>query len=173
MQGVNLLAKVLDKSTTRDGKTHYVDVQVDARDPRVRGQTNLHLKSEPVQGADGKRRFNNDLPYSVRQLQEMAEAAGENHEPVLNKDGQKIGTLYGFKSDVMPAMRATGLVVKTKSAQPSDFRVDDKTLDNQFDSMRAAREARNKATAAQASAPAAEQTVEAVQPVAMDEPAVG
>lgn len=76
MQGVNLLAKVLDKSTTRDGKTHYVDVQVDARDPRVRGQTNLHLKSEPVQGADGKRRFNNDLPTlsdSCRRWQRLPE----------------------------------------------------------------------------------------------------
>lgn len=48
MTGVNLIAKVYDNGKTKDGKSVYADVQVDARDPRGPEQTNLHLKSERV-----------------------------------------------------------------------------------------------------------------------------
>ena len=67
MTGVNLIAKVYDNGKTKDGKSVYADVQVDARDPRGPEQTNLHLKSERVQGEDGKNRYNNGAPYSVSQ----------------------------------------------------------------------------------------------------------
>ncbi len=172
MTGINLIAKVYDNGATKDGKSHFADIQVDARDARGPEQTNLHLKSERVTGEDGKTRFNNSAPYSVGQLEEIVKAAGPNTEPLLDKDGAKVGTVYGVKGNVMPATRGTGLVVNTKSLEASDFKVDDKTLDNQFASMRAARDAQAAAKgAAQAAAP--EQTTEVEQTAEVDEPAVG
>ncbi|MGI8306952.1 hypothetical protein [Saccharopolyspora hattusasensis] len=167
MTGVNLVAKVYDNGKTKDGKSVFSDVQVDARDTRGPEQTNLHLKSERIKGDDGKTRYNNGAPYSVSQMDEIIKAAGPNTEPILDKDSQKVGTLYGFKGNVMPASRGTGLVVNTKSVEASEFKVDSTTLDNQFASMRAAREAQTSAKEAQATALAAEQSAE------MEEPAVG
>ncbi|MFF8914185.1 hypothetical protein ACF08M_12875 [Streptomyces sp. NPDC015032] len=171
MTGVNLIARVYDNGKTRDGKSHYADVQVDARDPRGPEQTNLHLKSERVKSDDGKTRYNNGAPYSVGQMEEIVKAAGPNKEPILDKDGNSVGTVYGFKGNVMPATRGTGLVVNTKSVEASEFKVDDKTLDNQFASMRAAREAQAAAKESQAQAPALD--AEQQQVVEVDEPAVG
>lgn len=163
MTGVNLIAKVYDNGATKDGKSHYADIQVDARDSRGPEQSNLHLKSERVKGPDGKERFANTAPYSVGQLEEIIKAAGPNTEPLLNKDGEKVGTVYGFKGNVMPASRGTGLVVNTKSVEASDFKVDAKTLDNQFASMKAAKQ----------SQAGPEQTAQAEQVVEAEAPAVG
>jgi hypothetical protein len=169
MTGVNLIAKVYNNGATKDSKSHYVDVQVDARDTRGPEQTNLHLRSDRVSGNDGKTRYNNGAPYSVGQLQEIVKAAGPNTEPILDKNNNEVGTLYGFKGNVMPASHGTGLVVNTKSVGASDFKVDAKTLDNQFTSMRSAREAQPAATASPTavSAPQAEQAAE------IEEPALG
>ncbi|MFF4409507.1 hypothetical protein [Streptomyces sp. NPDC001404] len=171
MIGVNLIAKVYKSGVTKDGKSQYVDVQLDARDPRGPAQTDLHLKSDRVQGEDGRVRYNSGVPYSTGQMEEIIKAAGPNTEPILNKDGTEVGTIYGFKGNVMPATRGTGLVVNTKSVEASEFKVDDKTLDNQFVSMRAAREARAAAKESQAQAPAPETKHE--QAAEVDGPAVG
>lgn len=170
MTGVNLIAKVYYNGATNDGKSHYADIQVDARDSRGPEQSNLHMKSERVKGPDGKERFANTAPYSVGQLEEIVKAAGPNTEPLLNKDGEKVGTVYGFKGNVMPASRGTGLVVNTKSVEASDFKVDAKTLDNQFASMKAAKEAQAAAKQSQAGP---EQTAQAEQVVEAEAPAVG
>lgn len=160
MTGVNLIAKVYDNGATKDGKSHYADVQVDSRDPRGPEQTNLHLKSERVKTDDGVR-YNNSAPYSVGQMEEIIKAAGPNKEPLLDKDGNAVGTLYGVKGNVMPATRGTGLVVNTKTVEASEFKVDANTLDNQFASVREAKAARTDAQEAQAAAPEAEKAVEA------------
>lgn len=174
MTGVNLVAKVYDNGATKDGKSHYADVQVDARDSRGPGQTNLHLKSERVKTDNGVR-YNNSAPYSVGQLEEIKKAAGPNTEPLLDKDGNAVGTLYGFKGNVMPASRGTGLVVNTKEVGPSEFKVDANTIDNQFASVREAKAARAAAQEEQAAAPeqAAEATAEATAPEADSEAAFG
>ncbi|MFK0154232.1 hypothetical protein ACIQVK_19430 [Streptomyces sp. NPDC090493] len=171
MIGINLIAKVYRKGVTKDGTAHYADVQLDARDPRSPGQTNLHLKSERVRGEDGTVRYNNGALYSTGQIAEIVKAAGSNTGPILNKDGNEVGTFYGFKGNVMPATRGTGLVVNTKSVEASEFKVDGKTLDNQFTSMRAAREAHAAAKESQAQPPAPEADHE--QAAEADEPAVG
>ncbi|QXV57382.1 hypothetical protein [Amycolatopsis sp. TNS106] len=140
MTGVNLIAKVYDSAKTKDGTTHFIDVQVDGRDHRGPGQTNLHLKSERTTTEDGTVRYENQAPYSASQLQEIKNAAGPKQWPLLSrKDGQRIGTMYSFKGDVMPAARGSGLVVNTKSVGSSEFKVDATTLDHQHDCMRAAR----------------------------------
>ncbi|WP_327357876.1 hypothetical protein [Streptomyces sp. NBC_01304] len=169
MTGVNLIAKVYKNGVTKDGKSQYADVQLDARDPRGPEQTNLHLKSDRIQGKDGKASYNNGAPYSTGQMEEIIKAAGPNTEPILNRDGNEVGTVYGFKGNVMPATRGTGLVVNTKSVEASEFKVDDKTLDNQFTSMRAARTARAATKETQTPTPEAKQE----QAAEVDEPAVG
>ncbi|KAB7839524.1 hypothetical protein [Streptomyces mobaraensis] len=171
MTGVNLIAKVYKNGVTKDGKSQYADIQLDARDPRGPEQTNLHLKSDRVQGENGKVRYNHGTPYSTGQMEEIVKAAGPNAEPILDKGGNEVGIIYGFKGNVIPATRGTGLVVNTKSVKASEFKVDDKTLNNQFASMRTAREAQTAAREARAqnSAPEAEQE----QAVEVDEPAVG
>ncbi|MFE7117384.1 hypothetical protein ACFU99_18420 [Streptomyces sp. NPDC057654] len=171
MTGVNLIAKVYKNGVTKNGKTQYADVQLDARGPHGQGQTNLHLVSDQVQGEDGEVRYNNGAPYSTGQMAEIVKAAGPNTEPILNEDGNEIGTLYGFKGNVMPATRGTGLVVNTKSVGASEFKVDDKTLDKQFASMRAAREARAAAKGPQAQTPAPE--AEQGRAAGVDEPVAG
>lgn len=174
MTGVNLVARVYDNGATKDGKSHYADVQVDARDSRGPEQTNLHLKSERVTAPDGSTRFNNGAPYSIGQMDAIKEAAGPNTEPLRNEAGDKVGTVYGFKGNVMPATRGTGLVVNTKEVGPSEFKVDAKTLDNQYESMAKAKEARAAAKQNEAQAPAPEQTAEAEAAAPeVDEPAVG
>ncbi|MFK0244580.1 hypothetical protein ACIQUM_07765 [Amycolatopsis azurea] len=140
MTAVNLIAKVYDTAKTKDGKTHFIDVQVDGRDHRGTGQTNLHLTSDRTTTDDGTVRYENRAPYSAGQLQEIMAAAGPTQWPLLSKqDGRPIGTMYGFKADVTPASRGSGLVVNTNTAGPSEFTVGATTLDHQFDCMRAAR----------------------------------
>ncbi|KOT57112.1 hypothetical protein ADK43_22005 [Streptomyces rimosus subsp. rimosus] len=173
MTGVNLIARVYDNGKTKDGKYQYADVQVDARDPRGPEAINLHLKSDRVKSEDGKVRYNNGTPYSVAQMEEIVKAAGANSEPIVDKDGHAVGTVYGFKGNVMPATRGTGLVVNTKSVEASDFKVDDKTLDNQFESMRAAAAARKASKKSQAEAPAPEAEQEQPAEVEVDDLSVG
>ncbi|MFD8609390.1 hypothetical protein [Streptomyces sp. NPDC059631] len=173
MTGVNLIAKVYKNGITKDGKSQYADVQLDARDPRGPEQTNLHLKSDRIRGEDGTVRYNNGAPYSTGQVEEIVKAAGPNTQPILNKDDTEVGTIYGFKGNVMPATHGTGLVVNTSSLKASEFKVDDKTLDNQFASMRAAHEARAAAKESPAQAPTPETEQEQAAEVDIDEPAVG
>ena len=173
MTGVNLIAKVYDNGRTRDNKSVYADVQIDARDARGPEQANLHLRSERVSGEDGKTRFNNGAPYSVSQLDEIVKAAGPNVEPIKDKDGKVIGQLYGFKGNVMPATRGTGLVANTKSVEASEFKVDADTLENQFNSMRNARQAQAATREAQVEAPAVEAEQPVGQAAGIEEPAVG
>lgn len=171
MTGVNLIARVYDNGGTKDGKTHYADVQVDARDSRGPGQSNLHLKSERVTTPDGKSGFNNGAPYSVGQMEEIVKAAGPNKERFTNEAGEEVGTVYGFKGNVMPASRGTGLVVNTKTVGPSEFKVEPNTLDNQYKAMEAVAAQRKTEKAA---APQVENQAEATEPAPeVDEPAVG
>ena len=161
MTDVNLVAVTYDNSTTKDGKeSQYLDVQVDGRDPRGKGQTNLHLVSERTE-FEGKTRYNNSAPYTKKQFDAIKEAAGDNKTPVINKDGQEVGTLYAVKASVMPAGTGKGLVINTaKPMSTSEFKVDAKTLTGQMDAVRDAKAAKAAAKEAAAPAPEAEQQVE-------------
>jgi hypothetical protein len=166
MKAVNLIAVTYDNSVTKDGKSRYLDVQVNAQDQRGPGQSNLHLVTERVK-RDGKERINNGAPYSTAQFDAIKEAAGTNVVRLSN--GAEV---YSVKADLMPSSRKSGLVLNTKTVESSDFTIDDKVLDNQFASAKAAKEAKAseapQAAEAQAEAPQAE-AVEAK----VDEPALG
>lgn len=175
MTDVNLVARVYDNAVTKDGKFHYSDVQVDARDPRAKDQTNLHLRSQQVQDKDGNRTWNNQARYAASQLDQIKEAAGPNKEPILNKDGEQIGTDYGLKASLQRASDGKGLVINTaKELKQSDYKIDSKTMDRQYESMAAAKQAKDAQRQAQAEQPAPEQAAEAEAPqVEAEEPQVG
>lgn len=161
MTDVNLIARTFNNSTTKDGKeSQYLDVQVDARDPRGKGQTNLHLISERTE-FEGKARYNNSAPYTKKQFDAIKEAAGDNLTPIVNKDGEEIGTMYAVKASVMPAGTGKGLVINTsKPMTTSEFKVDGKTMTGQMESVKEAKAAKAAAKEAAAPAPEAEQQVE-------------
>ncbi|WP_051847186.1 hypothetical protein [Streptomyces sp. NRRL F-5053] len=160
MRGVNLIARVYTNAVTKDGAAHYADVQIDARDPRGPGQRNLHLKSERIATDDGKTRYNQSARYSADQMNTIIKAAGSNTVPITDRNGDPVGMLYGFKADVMPPSRGTGLVVNTKTVEASEFEIDNTTMKNQYDSMRAAH---IETEAARSRTPPAEQSATATQ----------
>ncbi|QNE18088.1 hypothetical protein F1D05_09565 [Kribbella qitaiheensis] len=180
MTSVNLLAKTFNNNVTKDGRTRYLDVQIDHRDPRGPSQTNLHLVSQRTD--DGL--YNNGAPYSKGQFDKIVDAAGPNSEPIL-KDGQETGRIYAIKANVMPASKGSGLVLNSETLTQSDFKIDAATMDGQYASMKAAREAGGKAAAQQDAgtpATAAQATAEhgdvplfedTAQPASTEELAVG
>ena len=156
---VNLIAVQYDKSMTKNGKSAYLDMQIDAQDKRGPNQTSLHLVSDRQKDAEGNVRWNNGAPYSTDQLNTIKEAAGDNTIRVKNVDGEEIGTAYALKASIMKASRGNGLVINTvKPMGPSDFKLDESTMDNQYASMSAAsaaaKEKKAEAKAAEAEAPA-------------------
>lgn len=162
MKAVNLIAVTFPNSVTKDGKSRYLDVQIDARDTRGPAQTNLHLVTERVTDKAGKRRINNGAPYSTAQFEALKEAAGTNTVTLPN--GAEV---YSVKADLMPSSRKSGLVLNSKTLEASEFQIDDKVLDNQFASVKAAKAAKEaEAASVEASAPQADAEAAAPQVVA-------
>lgn len=179
MTGVNLIARHYDSSVHTNEKTgktsKFVDVMVDARDQRGQGDKNLHISTRKETGKDGKARYNNSAAYSSEgQFDKIIEATGPNTEPILNKEGEKVGTAYGFKGSLMPSQRG-GLIVNTnKPLGQSDFKMEKGTLDNQFEAMKAAKGAAPaQEQAAQAETPAAQAPAAEAAEVQNDEPSFG
>lgn len=167
MKAVNLIAVTYPNNATKDGKSRYMDVQIDARDRRGPEQTNLHLVTERVKH-DGKDRINNGAPYSTAQFAAIKEAAGAN--VVTLPSGAEV---YAVKADLMPSSRKTGLVLNTKTVAASEHTIDAKVLDNQFASAKAAKDAKvESAKAAEAEAQVETPAVEAVE-TRVEEPALG
>lgn len=172
MKGRNLVAVMYDNSWTKpvEGKqqTGFVDVQLDGRDPLARdaqgnpAQTNLHLVSQKMQGPDGSTRYNNGAPYAASQIDAMVAAAGDNKQPIADKDGHQIGMAYGFQADLMPSSNRRGLAVNTTTLKPSEFPISPANLTEQFRHMKAAsgtqKTAREAQAQAQAETPAPTQT---------------
>ena len=170
MKAVNLIAVTFPNSVTKDGKSRYLDVQINAQDQRGPAQTNLHLVTERVKDKEGKDRINNGAPYSTAQFDAIKEAAGSNVVTLPN--GAEV---YAVKADLMPSSRKSGLVLNTKTIERSEFAIDAKVLDTQFASVKSAKEAAKEAKATEAPQ-AAEAQAEAPQAVAaeakVDEPAL-
>lgn len=165
MKAVNLIAVTYPNNRTKDGKSQYMDVQIDARDSRGPEQSNLHLVTQRVEH-EGKTRINNGAPYSAAQFEQIKAAAGTNF--VKLPSGAEV---YAVKADVMPAGRNSGLVLNSKSLAASEHTIDAKVLDNQFASAKAAKEARAASQAAEAEAQAQAPQAEAAE-AKVDEPAL-
>lgn len=195
-KGVNLVVSAYDNGAwSKEGKDkdgndvtrsgHFVQQAIHPDDPRAAGQVFLGLKSVPQE--DGRYNKNENLYPS--QMEALIAAAGDNTSPLLNKDGERVGTNYGVKADVMFAggkadkdgnKSTRYALLNSKTLEPSELSVaeiDGKTIhDRMFESQAeakaardAAREQGKDAPQAQAQAEAAQEQVEAVT----DEPELG
>lgn len=160
-----LLVVTYDNNVTKDGKTRYLDVQLDARDEHGAGQTNLHAVTKREKDKEGKDRYTNGAPYSVDQFEAIKAAAGDKH--VVLPNGANV---YSVQADLMPATRGNGLIINTKKEMSAGLDVDDKVIDNQFASVKQAKEAAAAAKAAEAEVQA--EAPEAAVEVEQDEPQV-
>lgn len=129
-QGIQMIAIVPDKAqagfTDKEGNArtaHWIDVQVDHRDPRAKGQHGLHLGSEKQQ-YNGQTRDSNGVKYYDNQLEAIKEAAGDN----FYYDESREQTVYGFSGEMMNRNDSKdkegnlvryGNIVKTSSLKPS------------------------------------------------------
>ena len=178
-KNVNLLARVYDSNVTKDGKVHFIDVQIDHRDAEhvtgdPQNDRDLHLSS--VRDKGSKSGWNHNAPYQQSQLDKIVESAGPNKRPILNQAGEKIGTDYAIKANVMPGRARYSHIINTKTVGQSDFQMDDDTVQGQYDTMHNAKEAIKADEAAKAAkaaeakaAPAPETEVEAEPEVAVEE----
>lgn len=180
MTGVNLVARqyfTSEHTNEKTGKTSkFADVMIDHRDSRGKDQTNLHVSTRKIEGKDGKPRYSNDAAYAAEgQWDKIVAAAGDNVQPILNKEGEQVGNAYGVKASLMKASRG-GLIINTnKPLEASDFKMKPKTVDKQFESMKAAKETKA-VQAPQADAPEATQVQAAevsAAEVSNDEPSFG
>jgi hypothetical protein len=163
MKSVNLAVIAYDNRVAKkDGEitTHYLDARLHPADRRAPGQTSLALVSKPDKDSPSK--FNNSARYSASQFNSIKEAAGDNVTDLTNKDGDVVGKIYGIKADLL--ISSGDVIANTKTLEASEFSVgpdaEGRDIRTQiFESMKAAKDARAAAKAAdapEAEAPVAE-----------------
>lgn len=84
-------------------------LQVDARDERAHGQTDLSL---------GPGTHPHELLNQI-QLNRMIAAAGTNCQPMVDQHGNRQGMMYSVTADMVPAMSGRGYTVNPTSFKPS------------------------------------------------------
>ncbi len=167
-----LVVVTYDNNKTKDGKTQYLDVQLDARDEFAPGQTNLHAVTRSDKDKDGNVRYTNGAPYSADQFEAIKAAAGDNYVQLANRDGSPGPHVYTVEANVMPATRGSGIIINTKGEMGPGLEVDDKIIDRQFESVAAAKAAKDAEKSAQVDAPEAETEAAVEQSVEHEEPEV-
>jgi len=168
-KAVDLVACFYDNSVAKkDGKVaaHYGEVWGHPGAEISEGQTNLALVTQRTE-ADGKTQFNHSVAFFPGQVEAIKEAAGDNHTPLLDKDGVERGTIYGVKADLMSVSRegkVVGFMPNTKTLQATTLSVGDKDGKDIraqiFDSMAVSKLARDAEKAAPQAAPQAEAEVQ-------------
>lgn len=127
-KAVDLSVVSYDKSVWRDAetkdiKTYFVTAGIHPDSPLAQGpdQTILALNSKK----DEKSRsgYNNSAGYSRDQMAKIAEVAGDNKAPLLDKDSNVVGTIYGVQADLLPAGDKSGMAINTKTLRPTPLSV--------------------------------------------------
>lgn len=174
-KSVDLVACFYDTSVAmKDGKAsaHYGEFWGHPDAEVGKDQSNLALVTQRSE-VNGKPQFDHSVAFYPAQMEAIKAAAGDNHSPLLDKDGVARGTIYGIKGDLMSVQRegkTVGFMPNTKTLQASELSVGDKDgaaiRTRIFDSMAASRAAQE-AEKAGAEAPKAEAPqAEAAAPVA-------
>lgn len=147
--------------------TRYLDARIHPEDRRAAGQTTLALVAK--KDASSPSGYNNAARYSENQFQAIVEAAGDNRTDLLNKDGVKVGDIYGVKADLL--VNNGDVIINTKSVATSELNVapdaDGKNIQQRmFETMaatKAAREAAREAAKATKDVTAPEPVAEAAE----------
>ena len=156
--------------------TRYIDARIHPDDRRAAGQTTLALVAKRDPSAPSG--YNNAERYSENQFQAIVEAAGDNRSDLLNKEGVKVGDVYGVKADLL--LNNGSAIINTKSVVASELSVtpdaDGKNIQQRmFETMAATKAAREaeKSAAKDVAAPeaAAAAETEAPEVAAEEKPA--
>lgn len=153
MTNRSLLVITYPNSVTKNGKTQYADVQLNADEPDAAGKTDLHVSSvrktlpENVAAKLGKKfDWVNTQPYSMSQLDAIKEAAGDNFVVAPKADGTPGPTVYSVTASLMP-VKSGGLIINVKKPMGPGPEIDTDVLSKQFKSMQLAKEAKAKEAA--------------------------
>lgn len=193
-RGVDLAVLVYDNAKYVDPKKNevtavYANAQMHPDSPLAEGQRSLSLSTRK----DDNGKYNSNVRYTPKQIEAMETAAGDNIAPLLDKNGDTVGKIYGVKGDVFFNNGQT--VINTKSVEKSDLSVApvevqvpqpdgttvpetqdiQKRIYSHNETVKAAREAAQAAApeAAQAEATAQAEAPEAAQAEAQSEPELG
>lgn len=137
-KGVNMIVSIYDKggvgtAVSKNGKAtnlYNLDVAVNQEpgaNPNLRPQYNEHLHTSYDKKSG---QFSNTTPYYESQMGQIMEAAGQNTQPILDKDGEKIGNAFAVKANVM--FKGRQAIMDTKSLEPSDVELQPNWQDVQF-----------------------------------------
>lgn len=172
MSGVELVVVEYPNAHSKAGDRFFLDAQVRPVEG-VAPQRVPHLVSKKRE-LDGRTVYNYQAGYSVSQRDAIVAAAGDNFVQMPERDGHPGPRVYAVKADVIPASgKQTGLVISTKTLEPSELAIDDKIFDELRAASKAAKEANEARKAAQKDAEAevsAEAQVEEVAEIENDEP---
>lgn len=172
MSGIELVVVEYPNAHSKDGARFFLDAQVRPVEG-VTPQQVPHLVSKKRE-FDGRTVFDHQAGYSVSQRDAIVAAAGDNFVQMPERDGHPGPRVYAVKADVMPASgKQTGLVINTKTLEPSELAIDDKIFDELRAASKAAKEANEARKAAEKEAQAevaAEAQVEEVAEIENDEP---
>lgn len=174
MSGVELVVVEYPNAHSKAGDRFFLDAQVRPVEG-VAPQQVPHLVSKKQKGElDGRTVYDHRAGYSVSQRDAIVAAAGDNFVQMPERDGHPGPRVYAVKADVMPASgKQTGLVINTKTLEPSELAIDDKIFDELRAASKAAKEANEARKAAQKDAEAevsAEAQVEEFAEIENDEP---
>lgn len=172
MSGVELVVVEYPNAHSKAGDRFFLDAQVRPVEG-VAPQQVSHLVSKKRE-LDGRTVYDHQAGYSVSQRDAIVAAAGDNFVQMPERDGHPGPRVYAVKADVMPASgKQTGLVINTKTLEPSELPVTDKIFEELKASSKAAKEANEARKAAEKEAQAevaAEAQVEEVAEIENDEP---
>lgn len=172
MSGVELVVVEYPNAHSKAGDRFFLDAQVRPVEG-VAPQKVSHLVSTKRE-LDGRTVYDHQAGYSVSQRDAIVAAAGDNFVQMPERNGHPGPRVYAVKADVMPASgKQTGLVINTKTLEPSELAIDDKIFDELRAASKAAKEANEARKAAQKDAEAevsAEAQVEEVAEIENDEP---
>ena len=172
MSGVELVVVEYPNAHSKNGARFFLDAQVRPVEG-VTPQQVPHLVSKKRE-LDGRTVYDHQAGYSVSQRDAIVAAAGDNFVQMPERGGHPGPRVYAVKADVMPASgKQTGLVINTKTLEPSELAIDDKIFDELRAASKAAKEANEARKAAQKDAEAevsAEAQVEEVAEIENDEP---
>ena len=184
MSGVELVVVEYPNARSKAGDRVFLDAQVRpvegvapqqvphlvSKKRELDGRTLVSKKRE----LDGRTVYDHQAGYSVSQRDAIVAAAGDNFVQMPERNGHPGPRVYAVKADVMPASgKQTGLVINTKTLEPSELAIDDKIFDELRAASKAAKEANEARKAAQKDAEAevsAEAQVEEVAEIENDEP---
>lgn len=119
--------------------THYLDVQINAEALRPdEDARNLHLETRTQTGKDGVARISNGAPYAQKQMDAIIQTAGDNHQAILDKEGNEIGTAYLVKGSIFLSKDKNGVkhaVLNTTKLEPSALTMPENVREAQYNAM--------------------------------------